>query len=412
VLDAEATVDQEQLTAEAHGVPSVWRRASWQVRGGYFWYFAAVGAFTPFAAMYYRALGFSGVQVGVLAALPSLAASLTGPLWGSLADSLGVHRHVLRGSLALAAALALLASQPTGFLPLLLLIGLLAFALVPVAPLLDSYGVTVAEHARQSYGSLRVWGSIGYMAVVYIIGRLLGDAVSARFLFVYALCLGLTVLSVAALPPLAERRPRPLFGGLREMTRNRPIVLLLLVAYLIQSGASMLYTFLGIHMQELGGSTEMIGLAFSISAVSELPVIAFGGWLMDRLGAIRLVIVALVAYAVRFIAFGVIPVPEWLVAAQLLHGLSFGAFLVASVTLAHRLAGKEHAATAQALLSTMSFGFGSITGSLVGGALLDRVGTYAIFRGVAVLMLVTLVLFIAGNRVIGLDRRGERITES
>jgi MFS transporter, PPP family, 3-phenylpropionic acid transporter len=148
-----------------------------------------------------------------------------------------------------------------------------------------------------------------------------------------------------------------------------------------------------------------VGAAFSISAASELPVIAFGGWLMARLGARRLIVVALLAYLGRFIAFGFITVPEWLIAAQLLHGLSFGAFLVASVTLAHRLAGREHTATAQALLSTMSFGFGSITGSLVGGALLDQVSTFTIFRGVAVLMLLTLVIFVVGNRVVGLEGR-------
>jgi PPP family 3-phenylpropionic acid transporter len=158
-------------------------------------------------------------------------------------------------------------------------------------------------------------------------------------------------------------------------------------------------------MQELGGSNSLVGAAFSISAASELPVIAFGGWLMARLGARHLIVVALLAYLGRFIAFGFITVPEWLIAAQLLHGLSFGAFLVASVTLAHRLAGREHSATAQALLSTMSFGFGSITGSLVGGALLDQVSTFTIFRGVAVLMLVTLLIFVVGSRVVGLDER-------
>ncbi|HVL26103.1 MAG TPA: MFS transporter, partial [Thermomicrobiales bacterium] len=114
---------------------------------------------------------------------------------------------------------------------------------------------------------------------------------------------------------------------------------------------------------------------------------------------------ALLAHLLRFIAFGFISVPEWLIVAQLLHGLSFGGFLVASVPLAHRLAGREHAATAQSLLSTMSFGFGSITGALVGGALLDQVTTYVIFRGAAVLMVLTLVLFLVGSRVVGLDER-------
>ncbi|MBA2454798.1 MAG: hypothetical protein H0V47_16645, partial [Chloroflexia bacterium] len=62
-------------------------------------------------------------------------------------------------------------------------------------------------------------------------------------------------------------------------------------------------------------------------------------------------------------------------------------------------------ATAQALLTAMSFGFGSITGSIVGGALLDQIGTAGLFRGAAILMIVVLGVLVAGNRLIGLDRR-------
>jgi MFS family permease len=77
---------------------------------------------------------------------------------------------------------------------------------------------------------------------------------------------------------------------------------------------------------------------------------------------------------------------------------------MASVTLAHRLAARGQAATAQALLTAMSFGFGAIVGSLVAGALLDAIGTAGLFRLSAVLMIVTLVVLIAGNRLVGLNR--------
>ena len=404
-MQSEATIEREPATTGA-GMPATWRRAGWLMRAGYFWFFAAVATFSPFTALYYRDLGFSGIQVGVLTALPAIAASLTGPLWGAITDSLAIHRTVLRAALAIGAVLALLAARPTGFLPLFGLIALLAFVLVPVAPLMDNYGVAVAERARQSYGALRVWGSLGYMVVVYVMGLLMDDEVTSLFLVAYAASLVLTLFSVAGLPRLAERYSRPLLGGIHMARRNRPLLLLMTISFLITSGSSIIYAFLGIHIRSLGGSNTVVGAAFSISALSELPVIAFGGWLMARLGARRLIFVSLVAYLARFVAFGTITVPEGVIAAQLLHGLSFGAFLVASVTLAHRLAGPEHSATAQALLSTVSFGFGSITGALIGGALLDEVSTFTIYRGIAVLMVLTLVLFVVGSRVVGLDRSG------
>ncbi len=404
-------LNAESASKRSEGKPDVpteaaqWLRARRSVGMGYFWFYAAIGALMPFIALYYRELGFSGVQVGVLTALPSLGMALFGPLWGAVSDSLAIHRWVLCGSLALAGVIAFSTSQATAFAPMLVLIGLLAFASVPVAPLLDSYGMTVGDRTERSYGSLRVWGSVGYMASVLIVGRLMGDDVSALLLVAHGGFLALALLSVRRLPALGERRAMPLLGGLRAIAGNRPIILLLLVAYLISSGAAVMNIYLGIHIEDIGGTATLIGLAFAVSAASELPIIAFGGWFLRRLGAVRLVALAISVYAVRLAGFSVITAPEWLLPIQSLHGLSYGAFLMASVTLAHHLAGREHAAMAQALLTAMSFGFGSITGSIVGGAVLDQIGTAGLFRGAAILMIVVLGVLVAGNRLIGLDRR-------
>ncbi len=57
----------------------------------------------PYTTLYFRDLGFSGLQVGILAALPSLFVAVCGPLWGSTADARGAHRFVLRTAQVLAA---------------------------------------------------------------------------------------------------------------------------------------------------------------------------------------------------------------------------------------------------------------------------------------------------------------------
>ena len=386
--------------------PEQAKRTPFQVRSGYFWYYAAIGAFAPFIPLYYRDLGMSGLQLGVLLALPSLWTALTGTVWGALADTMAIHRLLLRIVLIAAAAVALLVSVPTTFVPLLVLVAVLSFTLVPIPPLLDSYAVGVAERSGSSYGGLRVWGSIGFTVTVLILGRFLGGQVTDRFLYAYAFCLLAAWLSVFGLPHLAERRPRRLLDGIEEVRRNRPFILLLVVAYLLATGFAVMGNLLSIHVREMGGSTEVIGVTFAAAAVSEFPILIFGGWLMARLGARRLVMVALVMYVVRFAMLSFVTAPWLVVVAQMLHGASFGAFLIASVTLAHRLVGREHAATAQASLGTMSFGFGSITGALVAGSLLDAIGTYAIFRGVTVLMLIALAVFVIGNRAISIEGNG------
>ena len=386
-----------------HATAATWQRASLHLRGAYFGYFAAVGTFSPFAALYYRELDFSGFQVGVLTALPALGSAVFGPFLGALADSRSLHRFILRLALVCAAILAFAMSGVTTFPLVFGIMVLLALATVPVPPLMDSYGMTIAEQTGRSYGGLRVWGSVGYMALTLILGRVMGSNVSAILLVAYGICLGLTALASWGLPRLTDRHPQPLMAGLSDALHNRKLVLLLTVSYILSSSAAVMYTFLGIHMKELGGSTTLIGVAFAVSAASELPIIAFGSTLIARLGAVRLMTIGITIYALRMIALSLIQVPEWIVPLQLLHGLTYGAFLISSVTLAYRIGGRQHAATAQALLSAMSFGFGSITGALIGGTMLDSVGTVAMFRAAAVMMTLALVILIVGNRLIGLE---------
>ncbi len=375
-----------------------WRWADGRIGLGYFWFFAAIGSYGPFAAIWFLSLGLDGAEVGVLVALPALGAAFAGPLWGAAADARSRHRIILCGALAVAATAALAATRAAGFWPLLLLLGVSALAAGPIAPLLDAFAVTIGERLGRSYGNLRVWGSIGYTLAALLVGRLMGQGGSAAFLVAYAAFLGLTLATAAGLPDLGERTSRPLLGGLHELRRNRPFVALLLVGYLTASGAAIMNGFLGVRLLEIGGTTGLVGLAIALGAASEWPVVAFGGWLLARFGAARLVALAIVVYAVRFVAFATIPVAAWVLPVQLLHGLSFGAFLIASVTLAHRLAGPAHAAAAQALLAATSFGFGSITGSLIGGALLERVGLSGLFLGAAGVMAVALALFAATQR--------------
>jgi PPP family 3-phenylpropionic acid transporter len=383
-----------------------WNHAGRSLRLGYFWCFAAVASFSPFATLYYRERGFSGLEVGLLAALPAIALAFIGPLWGAVADALAAHRLMLRFALTLAALLALVITQVSVFTAFLMLIGLFAIASAPISSFLDGYAISISERLGTSYGSLRVWGSIGYTAAVLVVGRLMGDRVNRLFLVTHATFLLVGFLATFGLPRLGERHARPLFAGLGELGRNRPLAALLAIAFLVSTAVAAIYGFLSIRIEELGGSASLVGAAVATGAISELPVVAFGGWFLRKLGAPRLIAMAIAVYAVRLATYGSITDPEWVLPVQAMHGLSYGAFLIASVMLVHRLAGREHAATAQTLLAAVSFGLGNIAGSLAGGALLDAVGTAWLFRGAAGLILLTLVAFLVVERAVGIGDRG------
>jgi PPP family 3-phenylpropionic acid transporter len=351
--------------------------------------------------LYYRLLQFNGLQIGILAAILPLGIAFIAPLWGALADSFSAHRLVLRSALVLAACTALLLAQATHFVSFLVLMVVLAACLAAIPALLDGYAVTISEREGASYGQLRVWGSIGFIVSVWFVASQMGQNVSRFFLLAYAAALLTTCVASFGLPPLHARSSQPMWQGVSEIVRNRSVVLLLLTVFLVIGNATIIGSYLSIYLMEIGGSAQLVGTASVVAAISELPVMVFGRRLLDRFTSRRMLIFAVGVYLIRFLLYSIPPSQMWVLAVQLLHGLSFGLYLMASVTLVHELAGRERAATAQGLLSSTSLGFGAITGSLVGGALLDRLGAVGVFRVAAVGTLLTFGISLLSVRAVG-----------
>jgi PPP family 3-phenylpropionic acid transporter len=372
--------------------------ASAWLSGGYFWYFAGIGCFGPYIALYYRSLQLSGLQIGVLAAILPLGVALLAPFWGALADSLSAHRLLLRVALILGALTALGVARATSFPALLPLMLLLATALAAIPALLDGYAVTIGEREGVAFGQLRVWGTVGFIGSVLLVAWRMGPALSPFFLYAYAATLLLACGATLGLPPLQARSKQPMWQGVAAILRDRSVLPLLLTVYLVFSSATVMGGFFSIYLAELGGDVQLVGVASVVGALSEVPVMLFGGRLLARLGSRRVFVLAVVMYLLRLGLYSLPPGLSWVVLVQLLHGVSFGLVLMASVTLMHELAGRERAATAQGLLSATAQGLAAVTGALLGGVLLDQVGALGLFRVATAGMGVALLFCLASVR--------------
>lgn len=365
----------------------------------YWFFFGGIGSLSPFLGPYYRHLGLSGAQVGLLSAVPPLAIALLAPIWGTAADRRGIHRRVLRIVIPPAIAVSLLLTQASGFLAIFALIALWAALMAPVAPILDSYAITISDAHGQSYGRLRFWGTLGYMLSVVLVGWWMRTAPHNAFLFVYVALLACLLLSTMGLPRSQNKAntagPRIQTNLVALLRRQPALALLLVVSFLVAIGMSTLGNFFGIYITELGGTSAQIGIANAVLALSEIPIMLGAGWLQRKLGDPRLILLALAAYLARFILYSLAPSANWIIAIQPLHGLSFAVYLVASIRLVYVLAGKDQAATAQSLLASV-MAVGNIAGAFANGFLLDHFGVAAIFWSASAAVLLALVLFGVG----------------
>jgi MFS transporter, PPP family, 3-phenylpropionic acid transporter len=360
-------------------------------------YYMAIGCFWPYIVLYYRQLGLSGGEIGLLTALPAIAQVLSAPAWSMIADLYNAHRLVLRAALVSAALAAVLLAQMARFTALLPLVALLALCIAPTTSLLDTFGVTIAAQSGISYGRLRVWGSVGYTLTAWLIGWLMGSDVSSLFFVGYALGLLLYTGATLGLPPVQRRAKTWSWRDSLRIDRRPVVLIVLLTIVLVSSMMSIMFNFFGIYLAGLGGGAEIVGIANAIGTLSELPVMALGGLLLSRLGSRRLLVLSIMVFGVRFLLYSIIPSSDWVLPVQLLHGLSFASYLMAGVTLVHELVGSELAATAQGLLAS-AFAGGQIMGSLVGGLLLDQVGVIYLYRLVPVVLLLAMSVLLVGLR--------------
>ena len=61
----------------------------------FFWFYARVGAISPYWSLYFKQLGLVPWQIGVIAGVRPFAGFACGPLWGMVADKFNIHRQLL-----------------------------------------------------------------------------------------------------------------------------------------------------------------------------------------------------------------------------------------------------------------------------------------------------------------------------
>ena len=364
----------------------------------YFFYYMALGTFLPFINLYYERLGLTGVQIGTLAALPVLITVTITFLWGAVADAFRLHRVILQTAFILAPLVVFMLSRASHFTALIPYV--LAYAIVtsPIVPLLDSNALEVAKEHQRGFGEMRVWGSVGWAVSTWLVGTLI-EALNIRWLFYsYIIIVALTLLLSLFQPARKIVQRSPMAHGLQELFRG-DFILFLVSIFLLTTASGGVNSFFSLYLDQIGAEEGIIGFSWALAALSELPVMIFSTAILRRIGAVGLLKTAFLIFILRWLLYSLIDVPVWALLVQLLHGLSYAAFLVGGVTFVSERTPAGLSATAQAIFNSVTFGLASITGSMIGGYLYDTVGMKGLFRISSFLGLAGLTVFLlAGKR--------------
>jgi PPP family 3-phenylpropionic acid transporter len=315
-------------------------------------FFAYAGLSLPFMPAWLAAKGLDAREIGIVLAAPMVVRVIAVPLSTRAADRFGMLRGALVvAALASVAGFALIGLMD-GFVAILAGFALAATALAPVLPLADAYALRGLTGRAWSYGSVRLWGSVTFIAANLGGGLLLARLGAHDLIWAVVAALGLNAGAALALAPLAPAAPeaadhseaRP--AG-HSLWRSPAFIAVVLAASLIQASHAVLYGFATLQWSARGIGGPAIGMLWALAVVVEIGLFACSARVVGALGAIGMIVLGGAGGAIRWTAMAFDPPTAALPALQCLHALSFAATHLGTMHFLAQAADARRGATAQ-----------------------------------------------------------------
>jgi len=351
----------------------------------WFFYFAAIGIYNPYAPLWFKDLGFSTLAIGAIASMQSWTRIVAPYGWGWLGDHGGRRVRLVRWASAacvLAAAGLLLARGYTAVAACTVALFLANGAIVPLSEAaLSRHLGSGGEMDTARYGRVRVWGSVGFIVTVLAAGGVLQVAGIGWFPWLVTGMFGLLLLATLSLPDTRDDTlGHAQAPAMLSVLRQPAVAWFFASVFFTVLAHTSLYAFFSLYLDSLGYPKSAVGGLWAVSVVVEIVFFWFQGRFFGSLDPLRWLQCAAALSVLRFVitaAFG--DQVLLLVAAQLLHAVTFAAQHAACIVLVNRHFPGSLRGRGQALYSVLGYGISGVIGGVGGGWLSAQFGFAAVF---------------------------------
>lgn len=340
----------------------------WRLSSFYFFYFALLGCISPFWGLFLDARGFSGQEIGELMALFGLVRIVAPNVWGALGDYTDRRMALLRLGTLMCALIFLNIFWVSSFLTMAMIMVGYGFFWAAVLPQFEVVTLNYLKERTDEYSKIRIWGSIGFVVFVLILGVVF-DFISVNYLPVFMLLL----LSAIFISSTTIKGQEITHGheegvGFLALVRRPPVVAFLVAAFLMQVSHGAYYTFFSLFLEQAGYSTSLIGILWAVGVLAEVVVFLVVHKLFGRISYKAVLVVSLLLAAIRWFLTGHFVDVLWLlVLLQLTHAATFGTMHAVSMHYIHQYFQGRHQGQGQALFSSLAYGAGGALGAIVSG---------------------------------------------
>jgi NHS family xanthosine MFS transporter len=342
---------------------------------------------------------WSGAEFGVIFSTMGISSIFMPAITGIISDRF-INAEKLYGTMHILGAVVLfclpLVDNPTTFFWVILL------NMIFYMPTL-SLSITVAYSALKNdnkdvvrdYPPIRIWGTIGFIAALWVVSLSGNEASSNQFYIASAvsLALGIYSFSLPKCPPLGSKIQTKTFVdalGLKAFTlfKQKKFAVFFLFSMFLGAalqltnayGDTFLHDFKNIPAYSDLLAVKYPAIIMSISQISETLFILAIPFFLKKFGIKYVMLFSMLAWVLRFglFAFSDPAGGLWMIILScIVYGMAFDFFNISGSLFVETQIDQTMRGSAQGLFMMMVNGFGALFGSFASGLIIQEFFTYA-----------------------------------
>lgn len=370
-------------------------------------YWSIMATFGSYMVPFALSKGFSQSHVSVMMAFYLVCGFAGQFCWGSICDRKRTNKKVFLLGIIGASLVQLVMYEMRSALAFGLLYGLFGFCLGPMGSILDAWMLRSLHKDMKLYGISRGAGSIGFAAVVWIMGR----ATKAYGYFLMPICstaaVILTVVLACSTKDVdfrdSEKESSISVRDLTSILKIPSYTLVLAMLFFISLSSAPIANLKITLLRAVGGDIDTQGLDYFIGCSAQFVLFEMAGFLI-QIPAERRITLGAVA-TVAAILLDLFAVNQWMIiGGTAMMNVTYGLVMPGTREIVVRMIDPRYQTTAVAAVDACYSFLGGSVSMLYAGALIDH-------RGIAFMLSLCLATSLVPLGLQLFQRKGEHLED-